>query len=310
MKAEDLHPDVRKVIARTPRLPFAHRFLLPISRLMYNVAAVTKLPDAVTVSVKTMNGVDVLVFEPDARASEGAVLWMFGGGHWAGEPSHLNAIAGLAARELGVPIYIPSYRLAPQHPFPANLEDCHAVWMHLLQNAERLEVDPIRIALAGNSAGGGLAAALAQKIRDEAGIQPIAQCLLYPMLDDRTAADRSLDQVNHFIWNNKANYQAWRTYLSPHVPGAEILPDYAAAGRCLDLAGLPPTWIGICGLDLFCAEDEAYSERLSAANVDCEVYRVEGVPHAFEVLAPKAEIAIDFQQSAIEFLRRALDGRG
>ncbi|MEO0883275.1 MAG: alpha/beta hydrolase [Pseudomonadota bacterium] len=310
MKASDLHPEVRKVIARTPRLPFAHRFLLPVSRLVYNVAAATKLPDGVMVLVKSISGVDVLVFEPDARTSEGAILWMFGGGHWAGKPSHLNAVAGFAARELGVPIYVPFYRLAPRHPFPANLDDCYAVWTHLVQNAARLELDPTRIALAGNSAGGGLAATLAQRIRDEAGAQPIAQCLFYPMLDDRIAADRSLDQINHFIWNNKANYAAWRAYLSPHKPGAEILPDYAAAGRCLDLKGLPPTWIGICGLDLFCAENDGFSERLTAAGVPCEVYRVGGVPHAFEVLAPDARIAIDFQRSAIEFLRRALDGYG
>ncbi|MEM9572759.1 MAG: alpha/beta hydrolase fold domain-containing protein [Pseudomonadota bacterium] len=308
MKAEDLHPDVRKVIARTPRLPFAHRFLLPISRLVYNVAAATKLPDGITASIETMNGVDVLVFEPGARTSNGAILWMFGGGHWAGKPSHLNAIAGFAARELEVPIYVPSYRLAPRHPFPSNVEDCHAVWTHLIENAERLKINPKRIALAGNSAGGGLAAALAQKIRDEGGTQPIAQCLLYPMLDDRTAADRSLDQINHFVWNNKANYEAWRAYLSPHKPGAEIIPDYAAAGRCLDLAGLPPTWIGTCDLDLFSAENIDYSERLTTAGVDCQVYRVGGVPHAFEVLAPEAQIAIDFQRSAIEFLRSVLGG--
>lgn len=307
MNAEDLHPDVRKVIARTPRLPFAHRFLLPVSRIVYNLAAATKVPEGVIDSVKTMSDVDVLVFEPHERTSNGAILWMFGGGHWAGKPSHLNAIAGLAARDLGVPIYVPSYRLAPRHPFPANLEDCHAVWSHLTQEAERLGVDVNRIALAGNSAGGGLAAALAQKIRDQAGVQPIAQCLLYPMLDDRTAADRSLDQINHFVWNNKANYEAWRAYLSPHKPGAETLPDYAAAGRCHDLTGLPPTWIGICDLDLFCAENEDYFERLTAAGVDVEVYRVGGVPHAFEVLAPDAQIAIDFQRSAIEFLRLALD---
>lgn len=307
MKVEDLYPGVRKVIARTPRLPFAHRFLLPVSRLVYNVAAATKLPDGIIVSIASMNGVDVRVFEPNARTSNGAILWMFGGGHWAGKPSHLNAIAGFAARELGVPIYVPSYRLAPRHPFPADLEDCHAVWKHLVENVERLKFDPDRIALAGNSAGGGLAAALSQKIRDEGGAQPIAQCLLYPMLDDRTAADRSLDQINHFIWNNKANYEAWRAYLSPHKPGAEIIPDYAAAGRCLDLAGLPSTWIGICDLDLFCAENEDYSERLTVAGVECEVYRVEGVPHAFEVLAPDTHIAIDFQRSAIDFLRRALN---
>ena len=303
MKASALHPEIRKTIRRTPRIPFEHRWTLPFSRLLYNVAASTKLPDGVSVSTETLNGVDTLIFEPSKRLSQGAILWMFGGGHWAGKAEHLNATAGSVANELGVRIYVPKYRLAPAHPFPANLDDCHAVWTWLVQNAENREVDVSRIALAGNSAGGGLAAALAQRIRDEGETQPVAQCLFYPMLDDRTAADRSLDQTNHFIWNNKANYEAWRAYLSPNLPGADILPDYAAPARQVDLTGLPPTWIGICEIDLFCAENEAYAERLTEAGVMCRVHRVDGSPHAFEVIQPSAELAVSFRQSAIEFLR-------
>lgn len=306
MQADDLHPEIRSSIRWMPRIPFAHPGLFRLSRWLYNTGAASRLPRGVTSRYETCGEGRVLRLQPDDRKSDGAILWMFGGGHWAGKPEHLNAAAGRAALELGVPVFIPDYRLAPENPFPADLDDCFTGWNWLVSNGGRDGINPARLILAGHSAGGGLAAALAQRILDQGGEQPVAQCLYYPMLDDRPAADRSLDAANHFIWNNKADYAAWSAYLNPYLPNADHLPPYASPSRRTDLSGLPPAWIGMCGLDLFRAQYVEYARRLEAGGVRCDAYDVPGVPHAFEVFKPSAQIARNFEQSAIEFMKNFL----
>jgi len=302
-----LRPEIRRTIKLTPRIPWSKPILFPMARLLYNIGARTKLAKGVKVSKVVGNGVNLLVYSPKLKASKGAILWMFGGGHWAGKPTHLNSIASKVVNELGVMVFVPKYRLAPRYPFPADLDDCFRAWSWLVNHVKNWGISSEKLAIAGHSAGGGIAAALAQRIYDEGGVQPKAQCLFYPMIDDRVAINRSLDQINHFIWNNKANYEAWSAYLNPHVPGQPSLPAYAAAARRKDLGGLPPTWIGQCELDLFFEEYTRYAQRLKDAGVSCTTYLVAGVPHAFEVLASKQEISKQFEAEAIQFLRKAFN---
>ncbi|CAN0506825.1 unnamed protein product, partial [Phaeothamnion confervicola] len=165
------------------------------------------------------------------------------------------------------------YRLAPEHPFPLPSDDCLAAWHWLQNSAASLGIDPARVAIGGASAGGGLAAGLAQRIHDTGGIQPIAQWLMAPMLDDRTAACRELDDIKHPVWTNRMNRAAWRSYLD-REPGAEDLPAYAAPGRRGDLTGLPPTFIGVGDIDLFYEEGRRYADGL----------RQHGVAVAFETI--------------------------
>jgi len=214
---KDINPELRKAITRVPRLPFAIRSLLPLTRLLYNVGVRTKVCRGVNTHTETHNGVELLVFTPQGKASNAAILWMFGGGHIAGNPRHLNGIASRTARELNVTVFVPNYRLAPRRPFPADLDDCNTAWNWLVSNATDRGINPDKLAIAGHSAGGGIAAALAQKIRDCGGQQPKAQCLFYPMLDDRVAADKTHDSINHYIWNNKANRVAWESYLAHNL---------------------------------------------------------------------------------------------
>lgn len=305
--AADLDPEVRAAILRTPRLPFATRMLLPLARVLYDIGARTKRVRGVQVTRERHGTLQMLIYSPMQRKPSGAaVLWLFGGGHIAGRPAHVNSAASLTAAETGATVFVPQYRLAPRHPFPADLDDAFAAWEWLVEKAQDRGLDPTRIALAGNSAGAGLAACLAQRILDAGGTQPKAQALFYPMLDDRTAIDRSLDARNHFIWNNKANLVAWSVYLAPNAPGAPNLPPYAAAARRGSLAGLPPTWLGICGVDLFADECRSYARELKRDGVRCKVHETPGVPHAFEVLAPEAGISQAFVQSAIAFIEREL----
>lgn len=307
MRPDDLRIEVRQAILRVPRIPLSNALWIRVFRALYNLGSRTPLEPGVDIKKLNADGINVRCYTPQKNKSGAAILWFYGGGHIAGKPAHLNSIASYAARELGVTVMVPEYRLAPAHPYPANLDDGYKAWLWLVSNANTLGLDPKRLAIAGHSAGGGLAAALALLIRDAGGQQPRSQCLFYPMLDDRIACDRTLDSENHYIWNNKTNFHAWSAYFGKLSPGSNDIPEYAAAARETDLTQLPSTWIGICGLDLFEAQDTNYAKRLLESEVDCEVHRVEGVPHAFEVLVPDCEPARAIKASAIEFLRKTLN---
>ena len=195
------------------------------------------------------------------------------------------------------------YRLAPEHPYPAPLDDCYAALAWTVQHAVDLGIDPGRIVVAGASAGGGLAAALALLARDR-GEYPLAyQLLIYPMIDDRMATPSStLDTV---VWTPKANVLGWRAYLG-HEPGADGVPAYAAAARADDLAGLPPAWIGVGALDVFRDENITYAQRLLGAGVPAELHVYPGAPHGFESICPDAAVAQQCQSDITAALRRAL----
>jgi len=174
-----------------------------------------------------------------------------------------------------------NYRFAPEHPFPAAHDDVHAAWKWLQEHAAGQGVNPTRVVIGGESAGGGLAAGLVQRIHDEGGTQPIGQWLFAPMIDDRTAANASLDILDHWIWNNRANRIGWSSYLG-EAPGASDLPAYAAAARRTDLSGLPPAFIAVGDIELFYAEGRDYAAELERVGVPTTLDIIRGAPHGFE----------------------------
>jgi acetyl esterase/lipase len=200
------------------------------------------------------------------------------------------------------------YRSATQRPFPAAIDDCHAAWHWFIDSANRLGFDLERLAIGGQSAGASLAASLVQRLHDERGPQPAAQWLFCPMLDDRTAARRDLDDMHHYIWDNRYNERAWRTYLAM-PPGAPTLPPYAAPARRQDLSGLPQAWIGVGDVDLFYDESRRYAERLWAAGVKTVLDVVPGAPHAFEAWGRRTHAAASFMERAQRWLAGAVGGR-
>jgi acetyl esterase/lipase len=125
------------------------------------------------------------------------------------------------------------------------------------------------------------------------------------MLDDRTALDRSLDGIDHFVWNNKMNLVGWQSYLGKSF-GTDQVSAYAAPARREDLSGLPKAWIGVGDVELFYQEDKAFADNLTAAGVACELHVVSGAPHAFEGLAPDSELAKDYLARAKSWLGAAL----
>ena len=171
-----------------------------------------------------------------------AVLWIHGGGYVIGRAALDDHIAMNFARKLNVVVVAADYRLAPEHPYPIPLQDCYAAYQWLHSEAGRLGLDVEQVVVAGQSAGGGLAAALVQLLHDRQDPQPVLQLLVYPMLDDRTCL-RSLEQRDFRLWDQKSNRFGWRSYLG-HEPGTNAVETYAVPARRGDLRGLPMTCSG------------------------------------------------------------------
>jgi acetyl esterase/lipase len=233
------------------------------------------------------------------------MLYIHGGGMMIGSPAMDDALLVGTAAELDIVIVSPDYKLAPEHPYPAPVDDCHSAWSWIHQNLSQRGIDGDRVAIGGESAGGGLAAGLVLRIHDEGGPQPVAQWLFCPMLDDRTALDRSLDEIDHFVWNNKMNLVGWKSYLGKTF-GTDQVSAYAAPARRESLEGLPKAWIGVGDVELFYEEDKTYANKLNAAGVACQIDIVTGAPHAFEGLAPDSELAKDYLSRAKTWLKAAL----
>jgi acetyl esterase/lipase len=280
----------------------------PIVRaLVRGVLRVLPAPAVPGVRVTTVRegGLRARIYRPDTSPTGPAVFWIHGGGFVIGSVRQDHRICAEIASELGITVVSAEYRLAPKHPFPAPLDDVSAVWTWMLAHAAELGVEPERVVVAGESAGGGLAATLVQRLAAGSGVRPVAQLLFCPMLDDRTAADRTLDDVDHFVWNNTANHFGWRSYLGCE-PGSVDVPPFAVAARHADLSGLPPTWISVGDLDLFHDENVAYAERLRDAEVDVSLEIFPGAPHAFENTAGTTPSVIAFKRRVWQWLAGAV----
>jgi acetyl esterase/lipase len=230
-------------------------------------------------------------------------LSIHGGGYVMGT-SAFNGRSNVAlAAALGCLVVAVDYRLAPEAPAPAAVEDCYAAlaWIH--ENAQELGVDRTRVAVGGDSAGGGLAAALSLLARDRARYPICFQLLIYPMLDDRSAVagTRANSHVGEFIWTQRNNWFGWEAYLGKD-PGSPGIPAYHAAARAQSLAGLPPACVYVGALDLFLEEDVAYVMRLLAAGVPAELHVYPGAFHGFDrALGSRiATIATSDAQRALE----------
>ena len=258
-----------------------------------------KTPDGVEV-LTLSSGVGVRLHRPVGVDQPGpALLWLHGGGYIIGTAQQDDALCRRFTRELGITVAAVDYRLAPEHPYPAPLEDCYAALTWL---ARLPAVDPARVAIGGASAGGGLAAALALLAHDRGEVTPALQLLAYPMLDDRSGSGP--DNPKYRLWSPKSNRFGWKAYLGTADPKV------AVPARRDDLGGLPPAWIGVGTNDLFHDEDVDYAGRLTAAGVPCRVEVVNGAFHGFDQMVPKAGVSQSFFASQCASLRTALAAKG
>ena len=247
----------------------------------------------------------VRIYRPiDAEGELPAILHVHGGGYVVGSvtTNHLSNIE--LALSTSALILSVDYRLAPETVAPGAVEDCYAALQWLHDSAEQLGIDRARIAVRGESAGGGLAAALALLARDRGGPAIAHQNLIYPMLDDRTCITRLPEHLGAFVWTPQANSFGWRSLLGQEPGSADISP-YAAPARAEDLAGLPPAFICVGALDLFLVEDMDYARRLIEAGVAAELHVYPGAYHGFDVLQDAPPVQ-QMKRDAVAALRKAL----
>ncbi|MDJ0865536.1 MAG: alpha/beta hydrolase [Myxococcota bacterium] len=301
MSESPFDPEYRSVARFLPR-GIARSWSLPLIRLLDVLVGLRSDPE--NVDIEETGAGPVRVHRPTAAGGDRlpAVMWFHGGGFLIGTPKQDDVLCRRIADELGAIVVAPEYRLAPEHPFPAALDDAYAALRWL---AKRDEVDESRIAVAGASAGGGLAAQVALHARDRGEVRLAAQILVYPMLDDRTVLRTDLDESGHRLWDNRSNRIGWSSYLG-HQAGAVAASRIAVPSRNEDLRGLPPAWIGVGALDLFYDENMAYADRLRAADVACETITIDGVFHGFDGIVQDSSATKRFRESMFEAMRKAL----
>jgi acetyl esterase/lipase len=196
------------------------------------------------------------------------------------------------------------YRLAPEHPHPAPVEDCYAGLRWFADHAEELGIDPARLAIYGRSAGGGLAAGTALLARDRGGPTLAFQLLVAPMLDDRAITHSSTAFGEHIVWGPADNATGWWSLLGDRTATDDV-PIYAAPARADDLAGLPPTLVEVGELETFRDECIEYARRLLEAGVATELHVYPGAFHSFDQMAPDSSLARRAHYNKLEALRRA-----
>lgn len=250
--------------------------------------------------------VTLRIHKPRSKKARPGLLWLHGGGLVTGAARQDDWFCAITAAQLDAVVVSVEYRLAPENPYPAAIDDAFSAWTWMMNHTQSLGIDKSHVAIGGESAGGGLAACLVQRVHDHGGDQPVAQWLFAPMLDDRTAEDRELDSIDHVVWNNSSNRWAWGVYLRGVSQRARADLPYAAAARRNDLSGLPPTWIYASDIELFHGEVRAYSERLEQCGVPVEMVTVHAAPHAFELCQPWSLPARQLLSRAREWLRGEL----
>ena len=250
--------------------------------------------------------VRVRIYRPsEQKETSPGFLWIHGGGYLLGSIDGDDYGNKLRVKKVGCVIVSVDYRLAPEHPYPAPVEDCYAALKWTFDHADELGIDSSRIAIGGASAGGGLAAGLVLLARDRAENDVAFQMLVYPMIDDCNIAPASEALPDTLIWSRAKNLFGWTSYLG-REPGGDDVPYTAAASRATDVSGLPPALIVVGDLDLFVDEDVAYARRLIQAGVPTELHVYPGAYHGFNGFAPGATVSRQCNATCNQAVKKAL----
>ena len=265
-------------------------------------------PRKMTIPGPTQVGdVTVLVVDPKPdQRNRPAVIYIHGGGFIVGHADTNLRLLQKAARATGALTVSVDYSLAPEARFPVAMEQSYATLAWLHRNSARLGIDPTRIAVMGDSAGGAHAASLTIAARDR-GEFPIAyQCLIYPALDDRTGSTHQMPlSMGHFLATPEYVRFAWSALLG-RPAGSPSPPRGSVPARVKDLSGLPPAFIGVGSIDLLCDEGIEYARRLALTGISTELFIVPGAYHGFDIVAPNAKLTLQFYNVWQNALRRGL----
>ncbi|MEV1239540.1 alpha/beta hydrolase [Nonomuraea sp. NPDC049750] len=242
--------------------------------------------------------------KPGTDTGRPGLYWIHGGGMIVGTPDMDDLMMIGFAEQLGVVIVSVDYRLAPDNPHPAPVEDCYAGLVWTAKNTGDLGIDPARLAVGGASAGGGLAGATVLLARDRGGPDISFQLLVCPMLDDRNITPSSHEFAEAVVWNRAANLFGWKALLGDKA-GTEDVSPYAAPARATDLSGLPPTFVDVGELEVFRDECIDYVQRLVQAGVSTEFHLYPGAFHGSDGLIPDTELSRRARAARLAALQRA-----
>jgi acetyl esterase/lipase len=250
--------------------------------------------------------VPLLLCRPAAAVGRLPVLYYLHGGGMVMGHARQNLDHVLEwARELRAAVVSVEYRLAPEHPYPAALDDSLAGLAWITGHARQAGIDPERVLVVGFSGGGALAAGLTLRLRDGKGPRPVGQMLVCPMLDDRNDTVSAVQLAELGGWNRGTNEAAWTHVLGSRRGTADV-PVYAAPARAEDLSGLPPTYLEAGSAETFRDEIVAYASSIWAAGGDAELHVFPGGFHGFDFLAPRAALSRDARDARLKWLRRTL----
>ena len=230
------------------------------------------------------------------------VVWLHGGGFVCGDVASYDFVARRLASESGAAVFSVEYRLAPEHPFPIPLDDCHAALAWVVAHAGELGVDGTRVAVAGDSAGGNLSAAVALRSRIE-GPELRAQVLIYPVIDPACDTKSMVENATGYMLTADSMREMWDFYLSG---GADRNDAFFAVGRAADLSGLPPALILTAEFDPLRDEGEHYASLLDGADVDTKLVRYDGMIHGFLPMREIVPAANEAMAETAAFLRSRL----
>ncbi|MFC1952274.1 alpha/beta hydrolase [Chloroflexota bacterium] len=250
--------------------------------------------------------VPIRIYTPSPKtATLPGFLFIHGGGFTNGPLlQDFDITCWHIVENVGCVVVSVGYRLAPENPFPAGVEDCYAALQWMASSAPYLGIDTEHIAVGGQSAGGGLAAAVTLMARDRKEFTPVFQLLLWACLDDRHTTPSSHAITDSRIWNRERSLCGWKAYLGNDY-GGKVSP-YAAPARMEDLSGLPPAYIIVGGLDLLRDENIEYATRLMQAGTSTELHVIPGAFHGFVRSVPTASVSIRTASEYMEALKRAL----
>lgn len=243
--------------------------------------------------------IDILIVRPTVSAKPKeetpGILWIHGGGYVTGVAEAVYQSRAIElVKKYGAVVISPEYRLAIEAPYPAALEDCYATLLYIKEHADELQIDDSRIMVGGESAGGGLTAAVCMYARDQGEVNIAFQMPLYPMIDDR---DTESSRHNHTpVWNTPKNHIAWHIYLG-NLHGKEV-PPYAAPARQTDYSNLPPAYTFVGDIEPFYCETLTYIENLKKAGIPADVDVYPGAFHTFDKRMPFLEMS---KQAAEKF---------
>ena len=235
--------------------------------------------------------ITLLILKPKSEpVNAPGVMWIHGGGYMTGmkEMAYIGRAADLV-RNHGAVVIAPGYRLSLLHPYPAALNDCYATLLYIKEHAKELGINPDQIMVGGESAGGGMTAAISMLARDKKEVNIAFQMPLYPMIDN---FDTESSKDNHAkVWNTRRNHQAWAVYLRKDAK--KNVSPYAAPARQTDYSNLPPAYTFVCTKEPFYCETLTYIDNLKAAGVEAKVDVYEGMYHAFDMSEPKHPVSVE-----------------